>query len=187
MSLQYTQNEVDALKTDNIKMSTELKTLQTERLKTSEGLLSSATRMEYLEGQSRRNNLVFEGLPESPNETWAESEDKVRKLLVENLKMGPQHAIEMERAHRTGKPAQNGRSRPVVVKFLRYKDKQTVLMKAKFLKGTGIYINEDYTEAVRQRHRELLPAMRAARVHGDIAYLKHEHLNVHPTNQHNGC
>ncbi|KAL7380426.1 hypothetical protein ABVT39_017807 [Epinephelus coioides] len=71
--LQYTQNEVDTLKTDNIKLSAELKTLQTERLKASEGLLSSATRMEYLDAQSRRNNLVFEALPESPNETWAES------------------------------------------------------------------------------------------------------------------
>nr|XP_033499330.1 phospholipase B1, membrane-associated-like [Epinephelus lanceolatus] len=48
--------------------------------------------------------------------------------------MGPQHAIEMERAHRTGKPAQNGRSRLVVVKFLCYKDKQAVLTKAKLLK-----------------------------------------------------
>lgn len=142
--------------------------------------------MEYLEGQSRRNNLVFEGLPESPNETWAESEDKVRKLPVENLKMGPQHAIEMEWAHRTSKPAQNGRSRPMVVKFLRYKNKQAVLTKAKFLKDTGIYINEDYTEAVRQRRRELLPAMRAARGRGDIAYLKHDRLIVHPANQRNG-
>lgn len=78
--------------------------------------------MDYLEGQSRRNNLVFEGVPESPNETLADTEDKVCKLLVEKFKMGQQHAIEMDRVHCTGKPAQNGRSRPVVAKFLRYKD-----------------------------------------------------------------
>lgn len=38
MSLRYTQNEVDALKTDNIKLSAELKTLQTEQIKASEDL-----------------------------------------------------------------------------------------------------------------------------------------------------
>lgn len=182
ISLQFTQKEVDSLKADNAKLSADLKSIESEKSNLSESLLSSVNRTDYLEGQSRRNNLIFEGLQESSNETWAESEDKVRKLLVGKLELGQQDAIEMERAHRTGKPDSNGKPRPVVVKFLRFKDKQAVLSKAKLLKGTNFFINEDYTEAVRQKRRELLPAMRAARARGDIAYLRHDRLIVHPPN-----
>ncbi|KAL7372326.1 hypothetical protein ABVT39_014222 [Epinephelus coioides] len=54
---------------------------------------------------------------------------------------------------------------------------------AKKLKGTGIYINEDFSEAVRQKRKELLPAMRAARERGDIAYLSYDRLIVHAPGQ----
>lgn len=50
-----------------------------------------------------------------------------------------------------------------MVKFLRYKDKMAVLGKTKDLKGTNIYVNENYTETVRQKRKELIPAMKAAR------------------------
>ena len=48
-----------------------------------ENLLVATDKMEYLEGQSRRNNLVFDGIAESPGETWAEAEEKVKKVLAE--------------------------------------------------------------------------------------------------------
>ena len=41
-----------------------------------------------------------------------------------------------------------------MIKFLRYKDKMAVL--GKDLKGTNSYVNEDYTEAVRQKRKELI-------------------------------
>ena len=37
----------------------------------------------YLENQSRRDNLRFEGLLEDDNETWDETETKVKNVLVE--------------------------------------------------------------------------------------------------------
>ena len=36
----------------------------------------------YLENQSRRNNLRFEGLLEDDNETWDETEAKVKNVLA---------------------------------------------------------------------------------------------------------
>ncbi|KAA8579001.1 hypothetical protein FQN60_007152 [Etheostoma spectabile] len=45
-----------------------------------------------------------------------------------------------------------------------------VLGKAKNLKGTNINVNENYTEAVRQKRKELIPAMKAARERCDKAY-----------------
>ena len=66
------------------------------------------------------------------------------------------------------------------MKFLRFKDKLAVLEKAKRLKGSFVFINEGFSDAVRQRRKELLPAMKAARERGDIAYLRYDKLIVHP-------
>ena len=55
----------------------------------------------YLENQSRQNNLRFEGFLEDGNETWDETEAKVKNVLVEKLDF--ESAPETERAHRTGR------------------------------------------------------------------------------------
>ena len=62
------------------------------------------------------------------HETWTESEEKVRELISEKLKMD-HRKIEVERAHRTRKPTTGpgDRPRPIVVKFLKFKDKVAVL------------------------------------------------------------
>lgn len=101
----------------------------------------------------------------------------MKKLLVDKLLL--QQKVEMERVHRTGKPG-GDRPRQIVVEFLRYKDKSTILQHTKSLKGTKIYINEDFTDAVRRKRKELLPALKAARERGDIAYLRHDKLVIHP-------
>ena len=47
---------------------------------------------------------------------------------------------------------------------------------AKKLKGTEIYINEDFIDSVRKRRKELLPAMFEARKQGKIAFLRYDKL-----------
>ncbi len=146
-------------------------------------LITLNDKSDYLEGQSRRNNIVIDGILESANEKWSDSEDKVKKLLSEKLQIDPRE-IELERAHRSGKPSPSStRPRPVIVKFLRYKDKLEVISKAKALKGMNIFINEDFPEAVQQKRKELLPAMWAARERGEIAYLRYDKLIVHSPSQ----
>jgi hypothetical protein len=105
---------------------------------------------DYLEGQSRQNNIVVDGIAESPHETWMESENKVKEVITEKL---DNRRIEVEHAHRTGKPITRtgDRPRPIVVTFLRFKDKGAVLERAKNLRGTYNFRNKDYPEAVRQK------------------------------------
>jgi hypothetical protein len=69
-----------------------------------------------------------------------------------------------------------------LVKFLRFKDK-VVLERAKNLRGTYIFFNKDYPDAVCQNRKKLIPAMNAARARGDIAYICYDKLIVHPTSQ----
>ena len=45
----------------------------------------------------------MEGIVESPHETWTQSEDKEREIIIEKLKMGHMK-IEVECDYRIGKP-----------------------------------------------------------------------------------
>ncbi len=86
--------------------------------------------MDYLENQSRRNNLLIDGVPDSKSESWRDTETLTKKVLSDHLKIDSK-LIEVVRAYRTGKYDQAGRPRSIVVKLLRYKDKQEILRRAK--------------------------------------------------------
>lgn len=133
--------------------------------------------------------MMIDGIPETVNERWSESEEKVLTLFKDKLDLDP-HTIGIERVQRVGRtsPAADGnpgsrRPRPLMVKFLRLKDRDVILNRAKMLKGLSIFINEDYPDSVRQRRRELLPKMKAARERGDIAFLRYDQLIVHKRNE----
>ena len=82
-----------------------------------------------LEDRSRRNNLRFHGFQEKTNETWEESESIITDFVKE--KLGIKEDILIERANRTGKIQRNdgtkNRKRTIVVNFLNFKDKSTIL------------------------------------------------------------
>lgn len=126
--------------------------------------------------------FIIDGIPDMPTESWDDtvvSQSKAKKLFADHLKMDPK-LVETEQAHRTGKYTANGRPRPVIVKLLCYKDKEEILKQAKKLKGTNFFINEDFSERVRQRRKELLPQLGEAHKQGNFAFLKYDQLIVHP-------
>ena len=59
----------------------------------------------------------------------------------------------IERAYRTGKP-KNGKPKQIIAKLLNYRDQEKILKSSKKLKGTGIYIKEDFSARVLQRRSE---------------------------------
>ena len=73
----------------------------------------------YLDRQeqySRRNCLLTHGLPESKNENTDELViDTIKEKMGEELEKD-----EIDRSHRLGAPKNNGKSRPIIIKFLRY-------------------------------------------------------------------
>jgi hypothetical protein len=93
-----------------------------------------------LEAYSRRENLKFEGIPE----TFAASEEdrasqrgemsteNTKAVLTEYLErdLGIEDAqsIEYQRVHRMGKPRkENGRQRIIIARFVRFSDRERVL------------------------------------------------------------
>ena len=78
--------------------------------------------------------------------------------------------VEIERAHRAGRKNINN-TRTTVCKLLRFKDKQNILRKAKRLKGTNIFINEDYYQDTVKYRKELWEKVKVLRSQGKIGYL----------------
>ena len=132
--------------------------------------------IDYQENQSRRCNLRFDDVSEIDGETWEQTEKNVRRAMTTALELpeAQVHAINIERAHRTD--GTETRARTLVVKFKSYKDRELVLQAAKKNRPRGIYVNEDYSQRVTARRKELLPKMMKAREEGKIAYLTFDKL-----------
>ena len=97
-SLQFYQGEVDVLKEDCSKMTTNCKSTRDDISTVCESLLTKTGKTDYLEGQSRPNNMVVDGMPEPPHNNWTESDEKVRITISEKLQMD-HRKIEVERSH----------------------------------------------------------------------------------------
>ena len=133
----------------------------------------------YLQSQSMRNNLLFSNIPEARGEFNEDAEVKVRKFIVEKMKLTQDivDKIVLERVHRIG-PKQDGRCRRIVAKFLDYKDKEIVRKQWKHLKGTPYYVNEQFPKEVADKRKRLFPKMKAARQEGKTAWMSHDTLNI---------
>ena len=68
------------------------------------------------------------------------------------------------------------RNLEIVCKLLRFKDKQNILRKEKLLKGTNIFINEDYCEETVEYRKELWEEVKVLRSQGKIAYLNYKSI-----------
>lgn len=109
------------------------------------------SRIDELEDRSRRNNLIFYGLPDA-KETWQQTEAKLTEVLNETITSFP--AGSFERAHRIGTLSPN-KCRPVVAKFLNFKTKEQVFTARKLLKPKNITISEDFSPATRIARKKL--------------------------------
>ena len=78
-----------------------------------------------MEAQSRRENLKFHGVNEDEDETWDQSETKIRDYLTTVLEID-ETSMKIERAHRL--PSKS-KPRPIIVNFSHFKDKDEVLRK----------------------------------------------------------
>ena len=128
-----------------------------------------------LEDRSRRSNLRIDGVPENANEMWSVTEQKVQKILKENLDITQN--IEIERAHRMGN-TRNNQPRTIIMKLLRYKDKELILNSAKKLKNTNISIYEDYSDETYKIRKHLAEQMKVERKNGMYCVIKYDKLIV---------
>ena len=152
-SLEFTQDET---KEEIGNRNTKLKDLEKNVKDIEEDLLDPeevSSKLIELEDRSRRNNLRIDGIEEKPNETWEECEENVQQMIKE--KLGITEPIEIDRCHRISKQKKPNRPRTVICRITKFKDKQKILKNAKYLKGSGIYVYEDFCKETMELRKTL--------------------------------
>ena len=100
-----------------------------------------------LKNRSRRNNLWIDGTEEEEGETWEISEAKATKVFKEKLEINKD--IMIERAHRTkrnkDKDKDKKRPRTILLRLADFKGKSIIFKNVNKLKGSDVYINEDFS------------------------------------------
>ena len=187
-SLEFTQKQVAEIRATGSETASRAVKIDADLKDNCKRLSDAIKELDYMENQSRRNNLRIDGISEASGETWSQTEDKVRKTLTDKLKIPPEQAsaMEIERAHRISrKPGHTGRPgdrdtkpKTIVVKFAKFKDRDLILKQAKLEKPKGLFLNEDFSQRVMDKRKELIPKMKQAREEGKIAYLAFDRLVV---------
>ena len=93
------------------------------------------------EQYSSRECILLHGIQEKRNENTDQLfVDEINTRLNEKLTL-----TDLDRSHRLGKPEGRKGPRPIIVKLLRYNDKERIFRKKKLLKGSKIMLTERLT------------------------------------------
>ena len=122
-----------------------------------------------------RDNLVFYNIQEQEGENAME---KIFGFLGNELKIeSPHQNIKIDRAHRMGRK-QPEKTRPIVVKFNYFQDREAIRQRAHLLKGKRYGISEQFPQEIAQQRKKLIPLYKKAKQEGKRATLKYDKLIV---------
>ena len=156
-ALEFENAEIEGLKKKDKENEDKIKELEDKLL--------------YQEVYNRRENLRFFGIPEST--TGAERENTfevMRKFLKTDLDLENAENIEFQRAHRIGRKKM-GEARPVIVRFLRFPERELVFRKARELESdTDVKVYSDLPKEISERRKRQWPRLKKAREEGKIAF-----------------
>lgn len=139
-----TDEVIKSLKKENAELRNEVKELK--------------HKMIHMESQSRRENLLFDGVDEAENETWEESERKVFEILSK-MEIAGHDNIKFERVHRVGEKSTT-KPRTIIAKFSYFKDRENVWQHRFNLKKSKIWVSEDFPYEILKARQILYPALR---------------------------
>ena len=97
--------------------------------------------------------MLIHGLPESKHVNTDELViHTIKEKMWEEIKKD-----EIDRSHRLGAPKNNGKSRPIIIKFVRYNTRCRIFKNKKKLKAKSIRVTESLTK------KQIIEALKKAR------------------------
>ena len=122
----------------------------------------------YLEAYSRREDIKFFSIPEEQDE---DIEEFLRNYMEQNLGYRNARSVEIQRVHRLPKRRNDSGRKPIIAKFLRYKDVKDILALGRRLEGTKYQMFRDLPQEIIKRRKEQMPAFKNARKKGVKVHL----------------
>ena len=181
VSLEYAQKDIENLKSENAKLNKLVHDLETQIDKLlAKDIQRNSSFEELLQRQvssemySRRENLLFYGVQQTPNENCAEN---LRAFLHNSLKIEENIVRDMKfrSCHRTKSKATPA---PIICRFGSFEDRMTVWKTRSKLGNTAYSMSEDFPREVLAVRKVLYPIMKAARNDGKKAYLNGQNLEI---------
>lgn len=97
---------------------------------------------------------MFFGIEDDVNEDWEASEKKLIEFCYDNLQI-TLRSQQFERIHRLGRFVPD-KPRPIIAKFVLFKDKLIVQVSAKEPKETDYSIPQDFSVSTREARKKLI-------------------------------
>ena len=169
-----------SLERNTVFVDEQVQELTAKTYKNNNDVSDTRRKLLYLEAYSRRENLKFEGIPETF--TTSEEDGAIQRgtentksvlteFLERVLKVEDAQNIEYQRVHRMGKPREgNGRERIIIARFLRFSDRERVLKCGRKLKDTGYKMYEDLPKEIHEMRKLQMEKLKNARKDGKRAY-----------------
>lgn len=141
--------KIATIEEENRELTAKMKDLETKNL--------------YLEAYSRRKNIKFENIIEFEEGSDKENNEHVLRLFIETeLGFIDASSVEIQRVHRLGKRKEN-ESRPILARFLRYKDCEKILSLGRRLKDSNYKMYQDLPYEIVQRRKRLMATFKKAK------------------------
>ena len=164
-SLSFSQEKykasLDDLKRQRENLEEKLNELERQNNHLDNKIKDVETKNLYLEAYSRRENIKFENISEDDNDD-EDTEQRLRTFLETDLGFRDAHTVEIQRVHRLGRK-KTDESRPILARFLRFKDCEKILSLGRRLRGTVYKMYQDLPHEIVQRRKNQMDTFRKAR------------------------
>ena len=147
------------------KAEAEITELTRKVQKHEEAVKETESKCLYLEAYSRRENIKFMNIEEGPPDQPEDTEEILRDFLERELGYVDAQNVEFQRVHRTGK-TKEGSPRPILARFLRYKDVQNIFSLGHRLKGSKFQMFRDLPTEIVKRRKVQMETFKTAKRRG---------------------
>ena len=128
-----------------------------------------------------KNNLLFFKITEEIEQADREIEQcipKVQRIMEESMGIeNARYNIKIKQASRLGR-FDVSKTRPVLVEFENFEDRETVRKASPNLKDTNYGVSQQFTREVVLKRRKLLPILKTARNEKKKAFLSFDKLYI---------
>uniref|UniRef100_T1I5T9 Endonuclease-reverse transcriptase n=1 Tax=Rhodnius prolixus TaxID=13249 RepID=T1I5T9_RHOPR len=148
------KEDIDDLKLQMKEIKEENQKLKLEIAQLKEKVKFAERRVELVENLERKNTLIFRGIEEMKG-----TDSEIIKNFCHDILNVQLSDNEIEKLHKINIP--NSNKSLLKVRFTNNRIVMNILKNTKKLKGTGFFIDRDYTWAVRNRRRKLFQYRKA--------------------------
>jgi hypothetical protein len=159
------------------KNTKEMLCLGQENEKLKRNIREQEERLEMIEREIRRNNIIIQGMVDQERGDHAETREKVQEVL---RKIGADLVnanMDIAEVSKIG-TYETRKKRPILIKLRTRQCKLLILKRTKNLKGTDIWITENFTRTVQQERKQLIPHFKQAKQDGHKVLIKYDKLII---------